>query len=59
MGLIELAEVIKKKFKSNYAPGSVERLFEYNDMYARNESGMLPVFVVLDDVESKKKKSIN
>ena len=58
MGLIELAEDIKKKFKSNYAPGSVERIFEYNEKCSRNESGMLPVFVVLDDVQSKK-KSIN
>ena len=30
MGLIEQAEAIRKKYKSSYTPGSVERIFEYN-----------------------------
>ena len=59
MGLIEEAEVIRKKTKSNYAPGSVDRIFEYNDKCSRDESGMLPIIVKPDPVESKKKKSIN
>ncbi len=58
MGLIEEAEAIRKKTKSKYAPGSVECIFEYNDKCSRDESGMLPVIVKPDPVESKK-KSIN
>ena len=59
MGLIEQAEQIKKKHKSNYIPGSFEKIFEYNDKCARDESGMLPTIIKLDPIESKKKKSIN
>jgi len=59
MGLIEQAEAIRKKCASNYAPGSVERVFEYNDKCSRDESGMLPVIIKPEPVESKKKKSIN
>lgn len=59
MGLIEQAEAIKKMYVSNYAPGSVERVFEYNDKCSRDESGMLPVIIKPEPVESKKKKSIN
>ena len=59
MGLIEEAEAIKKKWVSNYAPGSIERIFEYNEKCSRDESGMLPVIIKPDPVESKKKKSIN
>jgi len=56
MGLIEQ---IKKKQKSNYRAGSFEKIFEYNDKCARDESGMLPTIIKLDPIESKKKKSIN
>ena len=59
MGLIEEAELLRKKQKSKYTPGSVEKIFEYNEKCSRDESGTLPVIVKPDPVESKKKKSIN
>lgn len=59
MGLIEQAEAIRKKSVSKYAPGSVERVFEYNEKCSRDESGMLPVIIKPELDESKKKKSIN
>lgn len=59
MGLIEEAEAIRKKWVSNYALGSIERVFEYNEKCSRDESGMLPVIVKPEPDESKKKKSIN
>ncbi len=59
MGLMEEADAIKKKWKSNFAPGSIERVFEYNEKCSLNESGMLPVIIKPDPIELKKKKSIN
>lgn len=59
MGLIEEAEAIRKKYVSKYAPGSVERIFEYNEKCSRDESGMLPVIVKPQLDETRKKKSIN
>ena len=56
MNIIERMELIKKKPVSIYLPGSVERVFEYNEKCSRNESGELPVFIKPDPVEQKKKK---
>ena len=59
MTLIEEAEAIFKKTVSNYAPGSVERVFEYNEKCSRDESGHIPVIIKPEPEESRKKKSIN
>ena len=60
MNLLDQFELLKKQIKkSNYAPGSVERIFEYNEIKRRNESGELPEFIKLDPEEKKKKRSIN
>jgi hypothetical protein len=62
MNLLDQFEIIKKKTlveKSKYAPGSVERVFEYNEKMARDESGDLAVCIKLEPEEKKKKKSIN
>ena len=59
MTLIEEAAAILKKPVSSYAPGSVERVFEYNEKCAYHEYGELPIIIKADPVESKKKKSIN
>jgi hypothetical protein len=59
MTLIEEAEAIFKKPVSSYAPGSVERVFQYNEKCAYHEYGESPTIIKADPVESKKKKSIN
>ena len=60
MNLLEQFEIIKKQIKkSNYAPGSVGRIFEYHEIMRCNESGELPEFIKLEPEEKKKKRSIN
>jgi hypothetical protein len=59
MTLIEEAESVRKKSVSKHAPGSIDRIFEYNEKCSRDESGMLHIIVKPELVESKKKKSIN
>lgn len=59
MFLMELHERIKKKSSSDLLPGTIEKIFEYNNRRARDESGYLPVIIKPEIVESKKKKSIN
>lgn len=57
MNLLERFDLIKKNIIiSKYVPGSVEKVFEYNERCALNEDGTRPTFIVL---EKNKKKSIN
>ena len=64
MGEITIIEKFEKekerfKIKSLYSPGSVEGVFEYNEIKKKNASGELLVFIKLDTEEKKKKRSIN
>ena len=61
MTIIERFDSLRSRFnnKSLYSPGSVERVFEYNERTKKNESLELPVFIKLDPEEKKKKRSIN
>jgi hypothetical protein len=59
MFLMELHERIKKKPDSELIPGYVDKVFEYYNKTARDESGYLPVIIKLEPEEKKKKKSIN
>ena len=60
MNLLEKFELIKNSIeKSSYAPGSVEKIFEYNEKCKRNEAGELPEIIKLEPEEKKKKRSIN
>ena len=56
---MELHERLKKKPDSPHNPGTVEKVFEYNNRCARDESGVLPEIIKPTIEESKKKKSIN
>ena len=58
--MLERFELIKKNIiPSKYAPGSVEKIFEYNQRCERNLDGTLPVIIKLEPEEKKKKRSIN
>lgn len=57
--LIARAEILKKLPKSKYSPGSVERIYEYNDKCSRHEYGALPTIIKPDPIELKKKKGLN
>ena len=59
MDIVKQAELLKNKKKSNYVPGSVYNIFDYNDKCARNECDELPNIIKPDPIESKKKKSLN
>ena len=59
MFLMDLHERLKKKPNSQYNPGTVDKVFEYNNRCAKDESGILPEFIKPTIEESKKKKSIN
>jgi hypothetical protein len=60
MNLLERFDLIKKNIiVSKYVPGSVEKVFEYNERCALNEDGTRPTFIVLEKNEKNKKKSIN
>lgn len=59
MFLMDLHERLKKKPDSPHNPGTVEKVFEYNNRCARDESGILPEFIKPTIEEIKKKKSIN
>tara|TARA_Y100000992_G_C21273065_1_gene498110 strand:- start:1297 stop:1479 length:183 start_codon:yes stop_codon:yes gene_type:complete len=60
MNLLERFEFIKKNIiVSKYAPGSLEKIFEYNERCALNEDGTRPIIIVPEKDEKKKKKIIN
>ena len=59
MFLMELHDRLKKKPDSQLIPGYVDKVFEYYDKTARDESGYLPVIIKPEVEEKKKKKSIN
>ena len=60
MNLLERVDLIKKNIiNSNYPPGSVEKVFEYNEKCGLNEYGSRPVIIKPEPEERKKKKSIN
>ena len=59
LDLMQRLELIKKKNVSKYAPGSLERVFEYHEKCGKNEYGELPIIIKIDPVESKKKKGLN
>mgnify|MGYP001290940587 FL=1 len=57
--LIERLNNIKKKPKSEYSPGYVDRVFEYHIKAGKNYDNSDPVFIKPEPVESKKKNFIN
>lgn len=59
MFLMELHDRLKKKPDSELTPGYIDKVFEYNDKCAKDESGYLPVIIKLESEEKKKKRSIN
>ena len=59
MFLIEQQERLNKKPSSNFLPGTIGRIFEYNERSNKNASGFSPVFIKLEPEEKKKKRSIN
>jgi hypothetical protein len=60
LDLLKRMELIKNKgINSNYAPGSVEKVFEYNERCELNEHGSRPVIIKPEPEEKKKNKSIN
>lgn len=56
---MELNDRLKKKPDSKLIPGYVDKVFEYYDKTAKDESGYLPVIIKPEVEEKKKKKLIN
>ena len=56
MDLISLAQRLKTKKSSNFNPGCVDKIFEYNQNCAKDASGYLPVIINPDPVETKKRR---
>ena len=59
MFLMDLHERLKKKPDSEFRPGYIDKVFEYYNKKAKDESGYLPVFIKPELEEKKKKRSIN
>ena len=57
--LMEQLELIKKRSKSKYMPGSIEHVFQYHEKCNKNAHGIIPIFIKPDPIETKKKKTIN
>tara|TARA_E500000178_G_C16823072_1_gene662456 strand:- start:489 stop:671 length:183 start_codon:yes stop_codon:yes gene_type:complete len=58
MNLIESHQRVMKKKQPKYKPGSVENIYEYNEMCMRDKSGQLPIIIKLDPEEKKKKRNM-
>ena len=59
MNIHEKLEIIKKKFKPSGRPGCVDNIFEIYERAEKDESGFLPVIVIVTPEEKKSRKSIN
>lgn len=59
MDLQEKVKIIKKKYNSNRQPGTVDKIFEYNQKSYYNKSGIPPEFIKYDIPQIHKRKSIN
>tara|TARA_Y100000389_G_scaffold119941_1_gene117100 strand:+ start:1999 stop:2172 length:174 start_codon:yes stop_codon:yes gene_type:complete len=56
MNLLQLHERVMKKKRHKFQAGSVENVYQYNEICMRDKSGQLPTFIKVDPDEKKKRK---
>jgi len=56
MDLITLSQKLKAKSGSKFNAGYIDKIFEYNEICAKDASGYLPVIIKSEPDETKKRR---